>query len=176
MNCPNCNSSNAYLGFMTIECINPNCHHYSEKQKALEYTPKSLFEESSSAKKNLFQILSDIQPMTPPECLSIPTGTALFYTPENGIKYVHIDPCVSMAVGSPEYTRLFCNNSYNNPPQNIDLSDEERIKMCAGVKDFFQNALKNKFVFDGTNETSVSIGFKIDENGDLKDMTVQKIY
>jgi hypothetical protein len=40
MNCPNCNSSNAYLGFMTIKCVNPNCEHYSSSymnEKAIEF-------------------------------------------------------------------------------------------------------------------------------------------
>lgn len=28
MNCPTCNTSNAYVGFMTVECPNPNCFHF----------------------------------------------------------------------------------------------------------------------------------------------------
>lgn len=193
MNCPDCNSSNAYLGFMTIECVNPSCHHYSEKQKEqLAYAQQNLLEEINRAecnldtrlelgncgislKKDLFQVLADVQPMPCPVFWD-EAGTMCSVLYKNEIKYVYVDPYISTDVRSPEYTRLFCNNSYNNPPQNIDLSDEERISMCKNTSFLFKSFLKDKFVFDGNNEVSVSIGFRMDENGELKDLTIQKIY
>lgn len=31
MNCPNCNTGSAYVGFIAVECINDRCKHFSQK-------------------------------------------------------------------------------------------------------------------------------------------------